>query len=130
APEPGPPGGDYMLFAGRLAEGKGIETMLAAWQGENVTIPLRVAGSGPLADDVQRAAASNAMLQPLGHISRPEMLEQMRGARALVFPSQWYENFPVTLVEAFACGLPVIASRLGAMAEIVNDGRTGLHFTP
>ena len=52
------------------------------------------------------------------------------GARFLVFPSQWYEGLPLTIVEAFACGVPVIASRLGAMAEIVEDGKTGLHFTP
>jgi glycosyltransferase involved in cell wall biosynthesis len=53
----------------------------------------------------------------------------MKGARFLVLPSEWYESFPVTLAEAFACGVPVIASRLGAMQEIVADGRTGLHFT-
>ena len=52
------------------------------------------------------------------------------GARCLVFTSEWYENFPVTIVEAFARGVPVICSRLGAMEEIVADGRTGLHFTP
>jgi glycosyltransferase involved in cell wall biosynthesis len=51
-------------------------------------------------------------------------------ARFLVFPSQCYEAFPVTIAEAYSCGLPVIAPRLGAMAEIVEDGRTGLHFSP
>jgi glycosyltransferase involved in cell wall biosynthesis len=54
----------------------------------------------------------------------------MGQARALIFPSEWYEGFPMTIVEAFAAGLPVIASRLGAMAEIIQDGRTGLHFAP
>ncbi len=54
----------------------------------------------------------------------------MRRARVVVFPSQWYEGFPLTIAEAFACGVPVVASRLGAMEEIVADGRTGLHFTP
>jgi glycosyltransferase involved in cell wall biosynthesis len=53
----------------------------------------------------------------------------MKGARFLVLPSEWYEGFPMAIVEAFASGLPVIASRLGAMAEIVEDGRTGIHFT-
>jgi len=48
----------------------------------------------------------------------------------LIFPSRWYEGFPMTIAEAYACGTPVIASRLGAMAEIIDDGRTGLHFTP
>jgi hypothetical protein len=54
----------------------------------------------------------------------------MQGARALVFPSVWYENFPVTIAEAFACGLPVVGSRIGAIAEIVEDGRTGYLFPP
>jgi glycosyltransferase involved in cell wall biosynthesis len=54
----------------------------------------------------------------------------MLGARFLVFPSIWYEGFPMTIAEAFACGLPVITSRLGSMAEIVQDGVTGLHFEP
>lgn len=52
----------------------------------------------------------------------------MRNARFLIFPSEWYEGFPVTIAEAFACGIPVIGSRLGAMQEIIADGVTGLHF--
>ncbi|HXG31487.1 MAG TPA: glycosyltransferase family 4 protein, partial [Thermodesulfobacteriota bacterium] len=53
-----------------------------------------------------------------------------RKSQVLVFPSEWYEGFPMTVAESYACGLPVIASRLGAMAEIVDDGRTGLLFEP
>ena len=54
----------------------------------------------------------------------------MKGSCFVVVPSEWYENFPVTIAEAFACGTPVIASRLGAMQEIIEDGRTGLLFRP
>jgi len=54
----------------------------------------------------------------------------MQDAQFMIFPSEWYEGLPVTIVEAFSCGLPVVASRLGAMAEIVEDGRTGLLFHP
>jgi glycosyltransferase involved in cell wall biosynthesis len=54
----------------------------------------------------------------------------MKGARFLVFPSQWYENLPLAIIEAFACGVPVIASRLGAMEQLVEHGRTGLLFEP
>jgi glycosyltransferase involved in cell wall biosynthesis len=57
-------------------------------------------------------------------------MPMIRKARFLVFPSECYENCPTTILEAFACGVPVIASRLGAMAELVEDGRTGLHFSP
>jgi glycosyltransferase involved in cell wall biosynthesis len=52
----------------------------------------------------------------------------MKNARFLVFPSEWYEGFPVSIAEAFACGIPVLGSRLGAMQEIIADGITGLHF--
>ena len=58
------------------------------------------------------------------------LLNLMKRAIFLLFPSEWYEGFPNTLLEAFACGLPVIASKLGSMAEIVEDGVTGLHFEP
>jgi glycosyltransferase involved in cell wall biosynthesis len=54
----------------------------------------------------------------------------MKGAKFLIFPSEWYETFGTTIVEAFACGVPVVCSKLGAMQELVEDGRTGLHFTP
>ena len=130
APEPGPAGGDFFLFAGRLDEGKGVKTLLKAWVDSCPPAPLRIAGSGALLADVSAAARDGSMIAHLGPLDRPPLLNQMRQARALIFPSQWYENFPVTLVEAFACGLPVIASRIGAMAEIVEDGRTGLLFNP
>jgi glycosyltransferase involved in cell wall biosynthesis len=55
-------------------------------------------------------------------------MQEMKGARFLIFPSELYENFPLTLCEAFACGVPVIASDIGAMKEIVQNGKTGLHF--
>ncbi len=66
----------------------------------------------------------------LGALSAAEVREAMCRAQALVMPSLWYENFPRTLVEAFACALPVIASRIGALAELVEDGVTGLLFEP
>ena len=83
-------------------------------------------------DEIQRTVCNNGldMLEILGQRPRREVFEFMKGARLIVFPSEWYEGFPVTIAEAFACGVPVIASRLGAMAEIIEDKRTGLHFDP
>jgi glycosyltransferase involved in cell wall biosynthesis len=63
-----------------------------------------------------------------GRLEREDVLEVMKGARALVFPSTWYENFPVTIAEAFASGLPVLGSRIGAIEELIEHGRTGLLF--
>jgi glycosyltransferase involved in cell wall biosynthesis len=114
-----------LLYVGRLSVEKGIETLAAAMR----ALPdasLRVAGDGPeagLFDGLDRATRLGS--QP-GEAVRGEMGR----ALALVVPSIWYENFPRTIVEAFACGLPVIASRIGALADIVTDGKTGLMFEP
>ena len=66
----------------------------------------------------------------LGRRSPAEVLELLRHAAFLVFPSEWYETFGRVAIEAFALGTPVVAARIGAVAELVDDGRTGLHFTP
>lgn len=123
--------GQYALFVGRLSPEKGIETLLRAWQ-KLGDVPLVVAGDGPMANEVQRSAQGKRTgeLEALGQRPHWEVLRLMQNAYALVFPSLWYEGFPLTIAEALACGLPVIASRLGAAAEIVDDGRTGLLFRP
>lgn len=121
--------GNFALFVGRLSQEKGIESLLSAWNLLRGAIPLKVAGDGPLKEEVVRAAA-NGQVEYLGMRPRAEILDLMREAAFLVFPSVWYECFPLVIVEAFACGLPVIASRMGAMGEVIEDGRTGLHFRP
>jgi glycosyltransferase involved in cell wall biosynthesis len=118
------------LYVGRLDETKGIATMLDAWRALPDLEALRIAGDGPLLGDVSKAASQLPNATALGRLSRSEVLMEMAVARALVFPSRWYEGFPVTIAEAFASGTPVIASRLGAMAELVEDRRTGLLFEP
>lgn len=123
--------GDYALFVGRLAVEKGVSNLLAAWQ-HLPDVPLKIAGDGPLLDQLraQSEALGLRQVEFLGRRDHDSVIDLMKGARFIVFPSVYYEGFPVTIVEAFACGLPVIASRLGAMQEIIQHGRTGLHFTP
>ena len=122
---------EYALFVGRMSPEKGIQTMFEAWA-EVGGIPLKVSGDGPLTNQMREYVRNRGLekIDFLGWRSRTEVIDLMQGARFLVFPSEWYEGFPLTIAEAFACGLPVITSKLGAMAEIVDDGRTGLHFTP
>lgn len=123
APSPGLRNG--FLFVGRLSAEKGIDVLATAHQ-QLAGSTLRVAGTGPqdaLLKDV-------AGLSALGGLSMDQVRQEMSCATALVLPSIWYENFPRTLVEAFGCGLPVIASRIGALAELVADGTTGLLFEP
>jgi glycosyltransferase involved in cell wall biosynthesis len=128
SPDPGSGdhAGGYGLFVGRLSSEKGLRTLISAWK--NNRIPLKIVGDGP---DVSLVRSSEGgIIHGLGMLPKNEVLALMQSASFLVFPSLCYEGFPLTIVEAFATGLPVIASRLGSAAEIVEDGRTGLHFNP
>lgn len=116
----------FALFVGRISEEKGIKTLLQAWSRLANPPQLKVAGSGPLEASLQGIVNVN----PLGRQSAAEVSELMQQAAFLVLPSEWYEGFPLVLVEAFAHGLPVLASRLGSMADIIEDGKTGLLFNP
>ena len=132
APDPGrgQGGGGYALFVGRLAAEKGTGTMLAAWDRLGTRIPLKIVGDGPLRDRVVEAAARQSNVEWLGHRPVEEVHALMGKADMLVFPSEWYETFGRVAVEAFAAGTPVIAANIGAVAELVEHGRTGLEFRP
>lgn len=113
------------LFVGRLSPEKGLQTLVKAWEG--IDFPLRILGGGPLRLDI--SADSSRWISVLGHRPHTEVGPAMRQAQFLVMPSEYIEGFPMVIVEAFANGLPVIASRLGTMADVIEDGVTGLHFT-
>jgi glycosyltransferase involved in cell wall biosynthesis len=112
------------LFVGRLSAEKGIDVLIEAWK--DSAVDLELMGGGELSG-AQRAAASPAV-HIRGFVSDPVLAAAMRRSQFLVLPSLVYEGFPMVIAEAFAAGLPIIASRLGAMAELVEDGVTGLHF--
>lgn len=122
--------GDYALFVGRLVDLKGVPTMLQAWKQLGSTIPLMIAGDGPYRAQLEAELkdAGLSTVQYRGRLSRPDTMAAMQRAKFLIFPSEWYEGFPVTMAESFACATPVICSKLGSMQEIVADGVTGLHF--
>lgn len=129
---PMPPGsgdGGYALFVGRLSPEKGVELMLEAWTELGDRLPLRVVGDGPLADRVRRAAAPGR-IEAVGRVS-PERVQALMGeATMLIFPSLWYETFGRVGMEALAAGTPVVASDHGAMADLIEHGRTGRLFQP
>lgn len=112
------------LFVGRLSAEKGLRTLIQAW--ENIDYPLKIAGTGPLARGLNCVPQH---VQMLGQVDSETVRELMGRSAFLVMPSEWYEGFPMVLVEAFAHGLPVIASGLGSIAEIVDNKTNGLHFT-
>ena len=122
--------GGYVLFVGRISPEKGIEVLLeAAQKGEGLALPLKIVGTGPLETNVREAQCAGR-IEFLGRRSRKEILRLMQSASALLLPSLWYEGLPMVAIEAFATGLPVIASRLGAMQEIIAEGENGLLFEP
>jgi glycosyltransferase involved in cell wall biosynthesis len=125
-------GGEYALFIGRFSPEKRLVTLLTAWRRLRVRIPLRIVGGGPERASLEAHAKQMGLsdVRFLGQLPRDEVIAVLKGALWLLFTSEWYETFGMVIIEAFACGVPVICSRLGAMQEIVADGRTGLQFTP
>ena len=111
------------LFVGRLSPEKGTR-VLARAAGKRQSAVIDVIGAGP----EQSSLEGTSGLRLLGWQNREAIYARMREVSYLIVPSICYESFPLTVVEAFANGLPVIASRLGAMAELVRDGATGLVF--
>ena len=118
--------GSHFLYVGRLSSEKGIELLIKAFEGTD--FELRIAGDGPLREYV-KTAALHSKIKYLGKLNTNALMEEYLSAKALIFPSIWYEPFGMTIIEAYSCGLPVIASNIGASIELVKDGITGFLFT-
>lgn len=121
----------YALFVGRLSIEKGVVTLLEA--GKHLgSLPLKIVGDGPLYGFAKEYVQKNNLkeIELLGSQSPDQVFCLLKQASFLVFPSIWYETFGMTIIEAYACGVPVISSQIGAPAEIVEDRRTGLFFQP
>jgi glycosyltransferase involved in cell wall biosynthesis len=116
----------YILFSGRHTKEKGIHTLLSAW--DKLNLPLKMTGAGPLTDEIIQRKNKNIDLK--GSVSYDDLYILMRKARFQIFPSEWYEGFGLVIIEAFACGTPVITAKTGCAADLVTDHVTGLHFTP
>jgi glycosyltransferase involved in cell wall biosynthesis len=127
-PGTGEGGGNYLLFVGRLTAEKGIGTLLEAARSLPHDIKLRILGDGPMRERVMQAAQVNPAIEWLPWQERKQVFRLMTGASLLVVPSVWYEGFCLVAIEAYATGLPVIASRIGVFPEIVRDGITGRLF--
>ena len=114
-----------VLFVGRLSVEKGVATLAAA-MALLPDVRLRVVGDGPEAGVLDGVAG----VTTLGSLPGKTVYKEMSRATALVVSSIWYETFGLVVIEAFACSTPVIASRIGALAKLVRDGKTGLLFEP
>ena len=133
-PDPGQGTGDgsYALFIGRVSPEKGADTLLKAWRQLPKTHELRVVGDGPSRQRLESEAARDGLsnVKFMGRLPHDQAIEVIKSARFVIFPSELYETFGLGIAEAFACGVPALASRLGAMQEIVEEGRTGFLFQP
>lgn len=118
----------HFVYAGRLSQEKGIDFLVHAWHDLNSPHRLLVFGDGPLEAEVR--AAATAQVDVLGRRSREAVLAALDDAIAVIVPSFCYESFPVVIPEAFSRGVPVIASRLGSLNDIVADGESGLLIPP
>jgi len=116
----------HFLFVGRLMEEKGIDILLNAFK--NSQYKLQIAGSGPLLTEVLQFCKSNNNVTFLGNLSKSEVLDAMSRCTALIFPSTWFEGMPMTILESFSLGTPIIASKIGAMETMIIDGYNGIHF--
>lgn len=117
---------DFFLYVGRLSQEKGINTLLNAFG--NSHYKLVIIGDGPMQEQVESFVKEKPNVQYLGFQTKPAIMDWMKRASALIVPSTWYEGFPITILEAFATGTPVIGSRLGGIAEIIKDRFNGLLF--
>ena len=128
-PQAGSGGGGYVAYVGRLLEGKGADILVAAWR-QLPSIKLKIVGDGALRAELEGIARrENLDIEFVGMQSRAAVLQAIANAALLVMPSVCYETFGLVIAEAFACGTPVLASRLGSMEELVDEGVTGRKFT-
>jgi len=119
---------NFFLFAGRIAKEKGVHVLATAF----ASLPaykIIIAGDGPERKLLQEEFRSYSNILFAGHLEKKQVNEYMKKCKALICPSIWFEGAPLTIIEAFATGTPVIASKLGSLAESIIDGFNGLHFT-
>lgn len=120
--------GEYFIYIGRLSPEKGIKYLLEAFN--TMEYPLKIVGHGPLEQEVQQAAKQTKNIEYLGFQEKKEVIQLVAGAKALILPSTCYENFPMSVLDAFSLGTPVITSRIGALPDIVQDAFTGFIASP
>jgi glycosyltransferase involved in cell wall biosynthesis len=127
----GAPEESYLLYFGRLSEEKGLETLIHA-MAQVPNARLKIVGEGPQREELESLAERKVRgrVEFTGHQQTKTLFATLKGARAVVLPSEWYENCPYTILEAYALAKPVIASSIGGIPELVEDGGDGLLFEP
>jgi len=122
--------GTYFLFYGRLSPEKGVETLINTWKRLDEGVRLKIVGGGTMSDLIKSTIAENKLsnVEFLGFRKGDELFELIRNASFVLVPSEWYENNPLTIVEAYSAGKPVIGSNIGGIPELIIEGKTGYLF--
>jgi glycosyltransferase involved in cell wall biosynthesis len=123
-------GGGYAVYVGRLSEEKGVRTLISAWELID-DVPLVVVGDGSLRAELEQQVHEKRLnVKFTGFLDKEAVFRAVGNAMLQVIPSECYENFPMVILEAFACGTPVLVSGIGSMDEIVDEGVVGFKFEP
>lgn len=120
--------GDYYLYFGRLSQEKGLQTLIQAFTVLN-HLQLKIVGEGEIKEQLM-SMVSTRNIEFCGYQSGEQLRQTIRDCKAIVVPSEWYENNPMTIIEAQSAGIPTIGARIGGIPEIVESGVTGYLFTP
>jgi glycosyltransferase involved in cell wall biosynthesis len=124
--------GNYLIYIGRLSEEKGIKNLIDA-VADVESCDLKIVGDGPLKQQLisyVKSKKMNKRIEFLGYRNRNEIIKLIRNSKFLVIPSEWYEVTGLVIFEAYACGKPVVGSRIGGIPEFVKDTERGLVFEP
>ncbi|MBU1195773.1 MAG: glycosyltransferase family 4 protein [Proteobacteria bacterium] len=120
---------NYLVYIGRLSPEKGIETLVRAFKNvKSKNILLKIAGDGPERQNLENLVQNDQRIEFTGYLSGDELKDITCKAKAVVIPSEWYENAPISILEAFAYGKPVIGARIGGIPEMIEEGKNGFLF--
>ncbi len=121
----------YALYVGRLSREKGVRTLLQAWRGMRTSTHLLVVGDGPDRNELERMAKDNSLSVSFkGYLQGRDLETSLANARVVIVPSEWYENAPLSVLEAFSHGKPVIGAGIGGIPEMIESGVNGYLFEP
>lgn len=120
--------GDYFLYFGRLSPEKGIESLLSVFS-EKPSYRLKIAGTGPLSDLVEKYTSENSNIEYLGFKNGEDLYSLIKNSLFVIVPSVWFENNPMTIIEALSLGKPVIGADIGGIPELIFQGENGYLFS-
>lgn len=116
------------VFLGRLSEEKGIDILLEVFS--KIAYPITIIGDGPLKSLVVKYASQSKNIRYLGFMQREGIIRELGAAEAMIFPSLCFEGMPVSILESFSCGTPILASYIGSLRSMIQEGKTGMFFSP